>query len=284
HTRAHDLQPARPLAKATALTLAYDAIHVHLDAGLSERKVAGADTHFPVVAEQPPRERDNRPLQVSHGDAGSNGKTFHLMEHDLAAGCYCLVAIAHSGQNDTDRLRAKLAHDVDLAGRRVGAQQNAWNRRIKRVPHVACRVVFRHVQQLEIRLIVFNLTATINLKAEVGENGVDAAQHLRGDVQPATTHGTPGKRHVDPVDRDASLDLSFLLGRQRNVVCGGQRLFDLIRFLAVSTAVGGRYFAYPAKRLRNLTLLAEVFPVAGTHRPFGGTSLQFRQAPLFQGC
>src|SRR5207244_1964414 len=43
HTRAHDLQPAAPLAQAAALAAADDAVHVHLNARFGEREVAGAD-------------------------------------------------------------------------------------------------------------------------------------------------------------------------------------------------------------------------------------------------
>ena len=67
-------------------------------------------------------------------------------------------------------LRAQLAHDVDLPRRRVRPQQHAGRRRVERVPHVARRVVRRHVEQVEVRLVVLDLAAAVDLEAHVGED------------------------------------------------------------------------------------------------------------------
>ena len=96
---------------------------------------------------------------------------------------------------------AQLAHDVDLARRRVRPQQHAGRRRVERVPHVAGRVVRRHVEQFEVRLVVLDLAAAVDLEAQVGEDGVDLAHDLGGDVQPARRHRPAGQRHVERVRR-----------------------------------------------------------------------------------
>src|SRR5262249_39744764 len=62
HARAHDFQPASPLAHAAALAAADDAVHVHFDRRLGEREVAGADAYLALLAEHPPGEGDDRPL------------------------------------------------------------------------------------------------------------------------------------------------------------------------------------------------------------------------------
>ena len=55
----------------------------------------------------------------------------------------------------------------------MGAQQYAGRCGMKGVPHVPSRVMGRHIEQLEIRQIVLNLAAPVNLEPKVGENGAD---------------------------------------------------------------------------------------------------------------
>ena len=56
---------------------------------------------------------------------------------------------------------AILAHDVDLARRGVRAQEHAGRGGVERVPHVARRVVRRHVEQLEVVFVVLDLAAAV---------------------------------------------------------------------------------------------------------------------------
>ena len=141
--------------------------------------------------EHPAGEADDRALQVGHGDVPADRQALDLVELDLRAGRDLLVAVAHAGQDDADRLRAALAHDVDLAGRGVRAQQDARRRRVERVPHVAGRVVRRHVQELEVHLVVFDLRTAVDLEAHVREDLADPPQHLRAGVQPTLGPGGP---------------------------------------------------------------------------------------------
>src|SRR5579883_3474406 len=100
HAGAHDLQPARPLAHAAPLAAADDAIHVHLDARLGEREVAGADANPPFLAEQPAGEGADRALEVGHRDPVADSQALDLVEHDLATGGDRLIAVAHARQDD----------------------------------------------------------------------------------------------------------------------------------------------------------------------------------------
>src|SRR5713101_5118895 len=110
HACAHSLQPAAPLAHAAALAAAADAVHVDFDARFGEREVARTDAHLPVLAEHPPRECDDGPLQVGHGHAAADDQAFHLVELDLAARGDRLVAVTHARQDHANRLRAEFAH------------------------------------------------------------------------------------------------------------------------------------------------------------------------------
>src|SRR5262249_47993758 len=120
HAGAHDLQPAALLAQAAALAAADDAVHVHFDRRFGKREVAGADAHAPVLAEQAPREGDDRALEVGHADARADRQPLDLLELDLAARGDGLVAVAHAGQDHADRQllagrAAERAHGVNLA-------------------------------------------------------------------------------------------------------------------------------------------------------------------------
>ena len=55
------------------------------------------------------------------------------------------------------------------------SQQDARRGGVEGVPHIAGRVVRRHVEQLEIGQVVLDLPAAVDLETEVGENGVDVA-------------------------------------------------------------------------------------------------------------
>src|SRR5207244_6793771 len=116
HARAHDFQPAAALAQTAAFAAAVNAVHVHFNARFREWEIARANAHLPAFAKHPPGECGNRAFQVGHGHVGAYGKTFDLVEHDLAANRDRLIAVAHAGQNHADRLRTELAHHVNLAG------------------------------------------------------------------------------------------------------------------------------------------------------------------------
>ena len=154
-----------------------------------------------------------RALEIGHRHVLADRQAFDLLEHDLAARRDGLVAVAHARQDDADRLRAQLAHDVDLPRRGVRAQQDAGRRRVEGVPHVAGRVVRRHVEQLEVGLVVLDLAAAVNLEAQVGEDGGDVAQGLRGDVQPAARQRPARQRHVERLGRQAAFEGACLLAQ-----------------------------------------------------------------------
>ncbi len=205
------------------------------------------------------------------------------MEHDLAAGRDGLVAVAHARQDDADRLRAALAHDVDLARRGVRPQQDARRGRVKRVPHVAGRVVRRHVEQFEVGQVVLDLPAAVNLEAEVGEDGVNLPQGLGGDVQAAAAHRPAGQRHVEVVGRQAAGQGFLFLPGQGLVVGLEQRLLDAVGLLPVGPALRLRDLTHFLDGQRDFPLLAEVARVPGPQGCLIGTGGQLRQGTLLEG-
>src|SRR5207247_9906590 len=69
HAGAEDLEPAGLLAKPAAFAAADRAVDRHVDAGLDEGKVVATEADAPLLPEQPPRELEERPLEVGHRDS-----------------------------------------------------------------------------------------------------------------------------------------------------------------------------------------------------------------------
>ncbi len=69
----------------------------------------------------------------------------------------------------------------------------------------------RHVEELEVRQVVLNLAAAVDLEAHVGEDGPDGAQGLRGGMQPAAAYRTPRQRDIERLRRQAFLEQLLLL-------------------------------------------------------------------------
>ena len=152
---------------------------------------------------------------------------------------------------------AELPHDVDLPGRRVRAQDHAGRRREERVPHVAGRVVRRHVEQFEVVLVGLDLAAAVDLEAHVGEDAEDPPHDLRGGVQSALDQRSAGQRHIDDIGSQAALQIgvrdlgSFYLFRSQ------QRLLDHVDGLAVCRSLRCRQ---GAQLLECISKLARSLP------------------------
>jgi hypothetical protein len=110
----------------------------------------------------------------------------------------------------------------------VGAQDDALVGGVKGVPHVASRVVGRHVEQLKVVLVAFYVGAAINLEPHLGKDGVNLAQGLGAGMQAAGLQRPARQSHVDGPPVQAALQLGCLdLPGTRLVGCF-QRLLDLV--------------------------------------------------------
>ena len=189
HPRAGHFQPPGLLADPAALALAEDAVHVHFDAGLGERKVAAPDAHLPVFPVHLAGEFANGADQVGDADPVTHRQPLHLEELVLGAGRDLLVAVALAGQDDPDGMRMLLTHAADLSRRGMGAEHHLLVDP-DGVPHVPRRMVRRNVQQLEIVLVRLHLRRLVYLEPHLGENLPQPAQRARAQMEMARCDGT----------------------------------------------------------------------------------------------
>jgi hypothetical protein len=72
---------------------------------------------------------------------------------------------------------------------------------IERVLHIARRVVRRHVERLEVVVVVLELRTVDDLVAHPEEDALDALADAREGMTPAHGRFAAWERHVDCVDR-----------------------------------------------------------------------------------
>src|SRR5262249_5447190 len=112
--------------------------------------------------------------------------TFQLMELHLAPSCDLLVAVAHAGKDDANRLctvLTKFTHGANLPRRSVRPQNHVRISGVERVLHIASRVMLRDVKQGEVHLVGFDISAAINLKAHITPDAVEFAEGLGAGMQ-----------------------------------------------------------------------------------------------------
>jgi len=185
HPATHDLQPAGVAAHPAALAATDEAFAFHFSAGLCERKVGGAHPRAHSCTVHGACKFIHRALQVCQTDVLSNREHLHLQDLAFMAGVHLLVAIAHARQDGADRLRRVPAHDMNLTGRGVGAQDDAILLRMKCVPHIPCGMMGRHVEKFEIIFIRFDFPCPVDLESHFSEDVNDPLQGLLQGVQPA---------------------------------------------------------------------------------------------------
>ena len=107
HAAAENLQPAGILADCAALAAADKAFHIHFRGWFREREVGRAETGARILPEQTAGEIGQGAFHVAEGDMLADHDPFHLVELDLRACADLLIAVAHSGQDDPDRVGAR---------------------------------------------------------------------------------------------------------------------------------------------------------------------------------
>ena len=274
HAGAQDFQPAGVLAQGAAVAVADDAIHVDLDARLGEGEMAATEADLALGAVHAAGEVDQHAFQVGHGDVLADRQPLHLVEHDLRAGGDGLVAVAHARQNHPDGVGMKRLHGANLTRRGMGAQHHALVD-VEGVPHVAGRMVGRHVEQLEVVVVALHLAAVEHLETHVGEDGGNLAQRLGAGVQAAQAHRVAGEGHVDLLLRQGLGQLGQLDRPDLRLESGLQSDFDLVGYLPDLRPLFRRQRTDAPHHLRQRPLAAQVVHPPAVER---GQIVHLRQA------
>ena len=157
------------------------AADVALRARLRVRKEARSEPDLPVFAEQLADEGEQRSLEVGQRHVLTDDETLDLGEHRRVSEVELIAAVDAARSDQPDR-RLMLFHVADLHPRRVRPQQRrrradrGLDRRgqIQRVLHVASGMLARHVERLEVVILVFELGALDDDEAHSREDRFDA--------------------------------------------------------------------------------------------------------------
>src|SRR5437773_6502266 len=112
HAATGGFDPAVTAAHATLriFSFAGEAVERDLRRWLREREVVDPKTDLAVASEDLPRERIQRPFQVGHRELLIDRQALVLEEDRLADRVRCLVPVATSGDDHSDRWLALLHH------------------------------------------------------------------------------------------------------------------------------------------------------------------------------
>src|SRR5882757_1328734 len=264
HPGAEDLDPALPLAEVAALAvrehagaLALEAGDVDLDARLGEGEVVGPQPHLAGVAEERPRHRQQRPLQVGQGQPLGHRQPLHLVEH-RAVGGVGVAPVDLARDDDEDRWALRL-HRPDLHRRGVGAQQHVGVRLdVEGVLEHPRRVVRRVVQGGEVVVVVLDLRAFGDFVAEPDHDVLDQPRGAGDQVLVAERpRRRAGQGDVDPVGDQFGVEL----GRVEALGAPGDQRLELLAGLVGGAADGApllrRQLRDPAQNLGQLGFAAE---------------------------
>ncbi len=211
------------------------------------------DGVFPVHAAD---DGFQRSFQVGEGDALIHHEALDLVEERRVRGVHRVRAVDAAGADDADG-RLLLLHHAHLHRRGLGAQQDLVVD-IERVLRVARRVVLRHVQRLEIVVVVFHLRPAHDVEPEADEDLLDFIQLDAQRVLVAQLPGRAGQGDVDLFALQALLRLRFA----QLLRAGGELRFDLgadpVRRLPHGGALLRGKPAHLLQNGRQLPLFAEV--------------------------
>src|SRR2546423_7540991 len=262
HAGPENLQPPTVLADRAALTATDYTVHIDFDTRLGKWEMAAAKAHLAVRTEHTAGKGDQHPFQVRHGDVRPHSQTLNLVEHNLRARRDCLIAVAHAWQDDPDGLRMIRLHSTNLPRRGMGAQHHTFID-IKSVPHVARRMIGRHVQQLKIVQIALDLAAVENLKSHVAKDRRNLAQRLRTGMHMPQAHGHARERHVDTLLRQRTGQLGLLESGNARLKRFLEGRLYLVRHLPDLWPLCGRELTDATHDLRQCATAAQVIDTPG---------------------
>src|SRR5438093_3503972 len=191
--------------------LAGEAVERDLRRWLGEREIVDPKTDLAVASEDLPRERIQRPLQVGHRELLVDREALVLEEDRLADRVRCLVPVATSGDDHSDRWLALLHHpDLHRGSVRTPKQRS---RRIvaerirdpERLPFLPGRMSGWDVERLERVVVPLDLGTLDRLEAKRPEDPRDLADRLRYRVQATDANAPRRKRHVLALSAEIAL-------------------------------------------------------------------------------
>ena len=262
HARAHDLDPARPLAEGAerAVTLApgrvaREARHVDLDTRLGEREVAGAQAHPLALAEGRARELEQSALEVGQRDVLIHRETLHLREHRGVRGVG-VAPVDDTRHHDVDRRPLRL-HRPDLHRRGVRPKQHLV-REVEGVVVPTGRVPGRDVERREVVVVGLDLGTLDHPVAHPDEEVLDLSTGLGQQVQMAGLEWIAGQRDVDALGPEPLLERPAAERVPPLRDLGLQRAAHLVPPLADGRPLLTRQVGQRAQDLRELGLPAQV--------------------------
>ncbi len=143
-------------------------------------------------------------------------------------------------------------------------------------------MVRRHVEQLEVRQVVLNLAAAVDLEPQVGKRGIDGAQRLSRNMEPAHRRAAAGQRYIKCIRAEVLRERAFFHPCEARFVRLGQRYLDAVGFLAVRLPFRLRARADSLQGEHHFAVLAEVARIPGAQCLLVGTSLQLFESTLFE--
>ncbi len=117
-----------------------------------------------------------------------------------------LIPVALTRQDYAYGFRTVLPHRPNLTGGRMCTQHHPFVHP-EGVPHVACRMVRRHIEQAEVQFVGLHLRSLVHLKPHTSENLIDPTQSLCRDVQVAIFAWSPWEGDINGALRELLLQL-----------------------------------------------------------------------------
>ena len=151
-----------------------------------------------------------------------------------------------------------LLHGTNLSGRGMGAQEHAGGGHVECVPHIACRVVGRYVEQFKIIFISFNIPRAVDLETHVAQHGVDFTQSLRGGMQAAKHRRAPRQGDIQFLAAKRLLQGGFFNRLAAGFKGGFQGLFHLVGTLPQNGALFLGNFPQAAENTHDRGAAAQV--------------------------
>src|SRR6185503_10075771 len=117
HAATQDLYPSRFFTYVASDAAANKTTHIHLGAGLGERKIRRPEPHLYILSIHFPYKKIKRLLQVSERNILINIQSFHLVKKAMASRTHGFISIHTPGIDATDRQNSSFHFpDLHIAG------------------------------------------------------------------------------------------------------------------------------------------------------------------------